>query len=78
MRKLFAGLPHYMRRNAEVHLAWIIIAAFVALIVTGCKETKAETPPYVSTTMMGPCVVYKMTQWNSYVLASPNCHVALR
>lgn len=33
MRKLFDGMPRYMRRNAEVHLAWLIIAAFVAMIV---------------------------------------------
>lgn len=33
MRKLFDGLPRYMRRNAEVHLWWAIAAAFITIIV---------------------------------------------
>lgn len=33
MRKLLAGLPPYMRRNAEVHLWWAIAATLIAVIV---------------------------------------------
>jgi hypothetical protein len=46
MSKLLEGLPPYMRRNAEVHMWWVILAVFVAMIVSACGdgETRGTTP----------------------------------
>lgn len=38
-------LKRHLRRNAEVHMAFIIVGLFVWLI-TGCvQDTKADVPP---------------------------------
>ena len=41
---LFDGLPASLKKNAEVHLAWLIAALMIAVVVTGCAKPADAAP----------------------------------
>lgn len=67
------GLSKHLKRNAEVYL-WVFLAAAALSWLAGCtpvSEAKAEEGK------LGNCVVYTAVVEGVYVVASPNCHIAV-
>lgn len=48
MKWLLEGLPSSLKRNAEVHLAWVLAALMIAVVVAGCgkaaEASESEVP----------------------------------